>query len=188
MRGFLRGATVLLVMALVWIAWEGRTAHGRDLKAQENTPYKPIVSIGGEALERDDFFSSIVDLHLDESNDIHVMDGQERRLSVFDLKGKLKARFALPKGEGPGEYSKPKCFAYDGSRYAIGDMNLKRITLVDQSGKYLSGFRVDEQPGRIQIYQGRLYLSGVFDYSKDRVHVYDLETKKKIASNARRTR
>ena len=141
-----------------------------------------VVTIGSDKLESDDFFATITDLHIDESNEIHVMDGQERRLARFDLKGNLKGKFLLPQGEGPGEYSRPKCFTFDGSRYAIGDMNLKRITVLDQSGKYLSSFRVEEQPGHIQIYENRLFLSGLFDYSKNRVHIYDLGTQKKIAS------
>ena len=174
--------TPIVVVCLLGSKVGIRTAKSQESILDIKTKITNIVNIGSDKLESDDFFGAIVDVHLDDSNNIYVMDGIERFIAKFDLRGNLIGKFPLPKGEGPGEYLRPKCFTFDGTRFAIGDINLMRVTILDQRGKYLNSFRVEERPGDIELYGNHLFLSGLFDYSNNRVHVYDIGTKKKILS------
>jgi len=155
-----------------------RSGFNLDVKSK----IKNIINIGSDILENDDFFGSINDVHLDDNNNIYLMDAKERFIAEYDLKGKLICKITLPKGEGPGEYSRPNSFCFDGRRFVIADFSLMRVTLLDRNGKYLDSFHLDEQPGKIELHENRLYLTSSFDYSEKRVHVYDVITKKKILS------
>jgi hypothetical protein len=61
-------------------------------------------------------------------------------------------------------------------------MKLMRISVLDKEGVYISSFKTEELPARIEIDHEKLYLTAAFDFGEKRIHVYGLNKGNKIRS------
>lgn len=83
------------------------------------------------------------DVKVAENGDIYVLDWRDALILVYDRDGKY-VRTAAHRGRGPGEFEIPAYFDFlsDG-RMVLFDAKNRQISILDQEGAYVSGFKVE---------------------------------------------
>jgi len=146
---------------------------------------KNILNVGSDNLyDENHFFGMIADIRIDDNDIIYVLDGREFNIRLFNMTGSLIKKIALVQGQGPGEYQRPKCMAISKDRIIIGDPDNMRVSIMDGDGKFVESIRTEIMPGEIEVSHDKLYIVGYFDFSKNRVHVYDLKKGQMVRSFA----
>ncbi len=117
----------------------------------EASPYRPVRlelsgTIGSE--DEDDYFFAIIrGIEVDAEDNVVVFDGILRNIRVFSPDGELLRSYALPDGEGPGEFQRASTFSLSSNkeRVYVYDMINRRITVLDYATfGYLNSFSLSE--------------------------------------------
>ncbi|MFQ6069785.1 MAG: NHL repeat-containing protein [Candidatus Aminicenantales bacterium] len=156
-----------------------------SLEGQTKVRFVQELSIGTDDFNNENFYFSLIsDFKVDKKNRIYVLDGKSFNIKIFSPDGEFISSFELKKGQGPGEFSKPKCLAVDNdSNIYIGDMDLMKISIFDFDGKLIKTFKTEERPAQLALdNEKNIYLTGFFDYSKKRIHKYNIQSMKKVSS------
>jgi hypothetical protein len=101
------------------------------------------VSIGETGTAEGYIFNKPQWLRVDRTGRIYVMDWGDVCIKVFEPDGRL-LRTIGRKGQGPGEFDIPAWFDLAPDRkIAIMDGRNSRVTVFDEEGRHLGGFRVE---------------------------------------------
>lgn len=85
-------------------------------------------------------FSRIRGVEVNGDGLIHVLEGQELRVRVYDDSGRI-VRVLGGQGEGPGEFQSAYRFGFIGDTAWVYDLGLSRITLFGPEGDFLRTIR-----------------------------------------------
>ena len=116
---------------------------------------KELLRIGSEDLANDPYvFSGINDLRIDAADNVYALDRKEFMIKVFSPTGKYIKTYELKKGQGPGEFQRPLGFdiAPNGDLF-IADSNSRRITAIDQTGRFVGAMTLRAIPESIAVDQ-----------------------------------
>jgi 6-bladed beta-propeller len=172
-------AVVLAAVALTGCAKKGKTsAAAYPVKIETVDGVKTILNpafpkdgviryalqddltIGGEGGGAESVLNRPQFLDVDAQGDIYVLDWGDVEFKVFAPDGRLLRTFGK-KGQGPGEFDIPAYFALaaDGRIFLLSGRQYQVITL-DNTGKYLSSFRLDGFCDGLGVdRQNRIYYS-----------------------------
>lgn len=124
------------------------------------------LSIGAIEGDPNYQFSWIRHVEVDEAGNIYVLDGQARRLMIYDRDG-VFLRAIGRQGEGPGEFENPARLVWKGDTLVVWDYQLRRLTYFDQGGELLRDERLDlpfffselvfRPDGRLWVQRGPMY-------------------------------
>lgn len=142
---------------------------------------KPIMSIGSDDIDKENYvFGIISDIAIDHDGCIYVLDGYNYRVQKFSHNGRFLASFGKGKGEGPGEFVRPKRIAIDSlKRLYVTDMRQFRITVFDSTGEIIATIPTSTMPYQIVVGQeGQIYITSFLDFEGPRVNKYLLFSKR----------
>ncbi len=118
-----------------------------------NNPAEPIhagddawrleedLSIGVLEGDPDYQFASIADIEVSDDDLIYVLDGQEKRIAIYEPNGAFVSQFGR-EGEGPGEFKNPNRLTWKGDTLVVWDWRLRRLSYFDLLGNLIR----DERP------------------------------------------
>lgn len=111
---------------------------------------KLIWELGGEVIEDEEqAFYIPVDIAIDRKGYIYVLDQGNNRIQLFNSNRKYIKTIGRA-GKGPGEFAEPINFAfYYNNSLIISDFSNRRIQIIDSTGHYLGGFKLDRFAGEI---------------------------------------
>ncbi len=144
---------------------------------------KPIISIGCDDIDKENYvFGIISDLAIDHDECIYVLDGYNYRVQKFSHNGRFLASFGKGKGEGPGEFLRPKRIAVDSlKRLYVTDMRQFRITVFDSTGEIIATIPTLTMPYQIGVGQeGQIYITSFLNFEEQRVSKYSLISKRRL--------
>jgi len=135
------------------VAWQGTvdTVAGVEVVANPAEPMhggadawrlEEELNIGVIEGDPDYQFGAISDLVVDESGDIYVLDGQARRVMVYDSAGTFLRAFGR-QGEGPGEFEAPATMVWKADTLVVWDWRLQRLSYFDRDGALLRDQRLE---------------------------------------------
>lgn len=85
-------------------------------------------------------FGSIRDIEVGDDGLIYVIDGQAKRVAIYDPTGAFVAAFGR-EGEGPGEFQNPGRMTWKGDTLVIWDWRLRRLSYFDRLGNLIRDHR-----------------------------------------------
>ncbi|MFX0141748.1 MAG: NHL repeat-containing protein, partial [Candidatus Hodarchaeota archaeon] len=111
---------------------------------------KLIWELGGEVIEDEEqAFYIPVDIAIDRKGYIYVLDQGNNRIQLFNSNRKYIKTIGRA-GKGPGEFAEPRDFAfYCNNSLIISDFSNRRIQIIDSTGQYIGGFKLDRFVGEI---------------------------------------
>ncbi|MCP2604707.1 NHL repeat-containing protein [Candidatus Aminicenantes bacterium AH-873-B07] len=148
-------------------------------KNKKKVVFKLQLIIGSDDLDKEEYvFGMISDVKVDQDGCIYVLDSTNFRVQKFSPKGKFLKSFGGRKGNGPGEFLRPKRIALDFHKNLyVADVYQSRITVFNQKGEIIKTIKTKVQPADIAIGRNwEFYITGFFDFSNFRVYKYDLLT------------
>ncbi|MGH7447575.1 MAG: 6-bladed beta-propeller [Longimicrobiales bacterium] len=107
----------------------------------------PVFTVGTVDGRDWEMFSGIRSVAFDRSDNLYLLDGQNRRVVVFDANGKFVRQFGR-KGGGPGELQAPLAMdiASDGS-VVVSDLGNRAFIVFRPDGEYVRNIPFDEELG-----------------------------------------
>lgn len=138
-----------------------------------------LFDIGGDG-PMDKRLKSPVGLALDRSGRLHVLDGQNKQVHIYDPDGRFLKRFPLTRGV-PGDALKPRGIAVDSAGHIyVADSVNNNILIFGPDGTYLRTWgKTGNLAGDFWAPQGlfiddrdRIYIS---DQTNGRVQVYQFQ-------------
>lgn len=104
---------------------------------------------------------------------IYLLDQTSTAILKMDHAGKVHAQHKA-KGQGPGEFSIPRCIAVTEDKVFVGD--LRKMHVFDKNFQFLDAYSLTNNPQDIEYHQGKLYLSITsFPVGEHAVRVYDMD-------------
>lgn len=102
------------------------------------------LSIGGDVDEENYIFHRPQDLKVGKDGTIYVMDRGDSTFKLYDQGGQFIRRIG-GKGQGPNEFGQLMYFSLGSgeSIYVLDSVN-HRVAVLNKSGEYLGGFRIEE--------------------------------------------
>jgi len=126
------------------------------------------LSLDLEINESDNLvFYQLIDIATDSENNIYVLDRKEKRIYLFDEKGKFIKTMGRG-GAGPGEFSGPKSIYIDSKKLIyVLDSGNNRVEIFRPEGSFIKSIKIVNFPtgGSINIVVDKdrnLYISGFF--------------------------
>ncbi|MBC8359502.1 MAG: 6-bladed beta-propeller [Candidatus Aminicenantes bacterium] len=112
---------------------------------------KEELTIGeGEADE--EMFSAISSVVVDDDGNIYMLDGEEKKVKVFDREGKFIREFGK-QGQGPGEFSLPILIQFSNKgELVVEDPLNARIAFFTTEGKFLKNLSTAKALGLALIF------------------------------------
>lgn len=96
----------------------------------------PEMVLDGASLPKDVLFVGPVDVAMDNSGHIFVLDFSDNNIKKFDNSGRFIKTIGR-KGQGPGEFNMPLSFALAKDRLAVWDMGNQRICTLTLEGELI---------------------------------------------------
>ncbi|NQT80602.1 MAG: 6-bladed beta-propeller [Candidatus Aminicenantes bacterium] len=91
----------------------------------------------GEGEAEEEMFSAISSVVVDDDGNIYMLDGEEKKVKVFDPEGKFVREFGK-QGQGPGEFSLPILIQFSNKgELVVEDPLNARIAFFTTEGKFL---------------------------------------------------
>ena len=91
----------MLLLALTAMACQSRTVVENE--SVPETTLTAVLELGGQYGEPDYVFSHPWDVEVDEEDNLHVLDGDNHRIMVYDSGGQFLRQIGSA-GSGPGEF------------------------------------------------------------------------------------
>ena len=153
MRCMKRKRTLCLLCAVFLILSLVVTSEESEIKYVRN-PSNPLygeltllliedLSIGGEEDEKSSFYKG-VDLAVDDTENIYVLDKGNCRVQKYDLRGNYLRSFGR-KGQGPGEFLSPTTICLLNGKLLAYDIDQSRISIFGQQGELIGSLPLREK-------------------------------------------
>jgi len=163
MNSFIRALIIALISEALLFSlacskqdanWTGKTYEEDGVVVVKN-PSKPIyegnpcsfeleVSIGNNTRSKDDSFTEIGSIAVDENENIYVSDIKESHIKVFNQRGTY-LRTIGKKGQGPGEFDYITRIELNReSQLVVFDGNTRRISFFTPDGKLIANLSTKE--------------------------------------------
>lgn len=148
---------VFLVPSIILLACTGEAPGRRDASAGLVAPVVELGDLSCPSAERmhlelmgtygsvdgEGYLGTVTDLAVVPSGEIHVLDGTNFRISVFDAESRFVRTYAR-EGEGPGELRRPRSIdALSDGRTAVGDIGPPRVSVFGEDGSLDSELRLE---------------------------------------------
>lgn len=149
------------------------TESGRNYKSIK---FDQKLRIGSDDFEREEYmFGIISDIKIDKDGYIYVLDSPNFRIQKYSPEGKFISSYGKGKGQGPGEFLRPKCIAVDlKNNLYVADMNQCRITVFSPKGKIIKTINTKVQPADIAIGKNEeIFITAFFDFGNYRIYQYN---------------
>ena len=148
------------------------TNEGAGVDAKTAESLRPVWTVGDQPSETPFTYASSIDF--DAAGNVYVLDMREQKISRLGPDGRLLQRFG-GRGEGPGQLSKSRRFAFVDGRLYVANKGNGRIEVLGPSGEVFPSIKVKEveQPAEINWANGRFYLSKPFVPNGSFVYAYD---------------
>lgn len=128
--------------ALVLLALAAPSLHAQStvrLPAADRAlaaPGAPLFSVGVENGREHETFARVAGVAFDAQNNLYVLDGGNRRLQVFDARGR-HLRTVGRAGQGPGEFIAPlQVVVAQGGRIVVSDLGRRSFAVFSAEGRY----------------------------------------------------
>ncbi len=108
--------------------------------------FVPVVTITDESMARKAFFSSLMDIALDEQGNLYACDIKESNIKKFDATGSFLGTIGRP-GQGPGEFKGPWEVEWSKGGLYVREMGNMRISILDGNDNFAKSVRVDMSGG-----------------------------------------
>jgi len=133
--------------------------------------FQPELTIGENTEIDGAWFSSLNDFYVDEQGRIYCVDGNDKKIKMFDESGKPLFQFGQ-KGQGPGEFSFPNAIVIsrDGEIY-VSDLGHRNISKFTTGGKFISSVKIGMPVVRL----------GVFDSGNLLVEIARIDRRQEIS-------
>jgi hypothetical protein len=145
-------------------AWAGKVTTVDGVKTVSN-PSKGYAApatvklpelwrVGGDSEDEEDLFGVIVDIDIDATGEVYLLDSQLSEVKVYSKEGEY-VRSLGREGEGPGEFRRPVAmFFTDDGKVAVVQMMPGKIVLLGKDGKPAGDFPLPPAPdGGFQLVQ-----------------------------------
>ena len=164
-------ALVLVVAIVVVISarahageWTGKVTTANGVKTVVN-PAKGYAApatvklpelwrVGGDSEDEADLFGVIVDIDIDATGEVYLLDSQLSEVKIYSKDGEF-LRSIGREGEGPGEFRRPvSMFFTQDNKVAVVQMMPGKIVLLNKDGKPAGDFPLPPAPdGGFQLVQ-----------------------------------
>jgi hypothetical protein len=99
-------------------------------------PGAPLFSVGAEEGAEHETFGRVAGVAFDAQNNLYVLDGGNRRVVVFDARGRHVRTIGRP-GAGPGEFIAPlQVVVAQGGRVVVSDLGRRGFSVFAPDGRY----------------------------------------------------
>lgn len=135
---------------------------------------KTIISEANFNTQDSLFFANVRDLCISEKGDIYLLDSGNKFILKFDSNGKLKKKFELKLGRGPGEFINPNSIFVDSSEFIyITDRDAKKLIILDDQGNFHSDVILKMMPAQVSAFDpNNVFLVGFrFTYKDENIIV-----------------
>jgi hypothetical protein len=102
----------------------------------------PEVTITEESMAGKDFFSSVMDIALDEQGSLYACDFKENNIKKFNTNGSFLGTIGRP-GQGPGEFNGPIEVEWSKGQLYIRELMNMRVSILDSSGQFVKSCPID---------------------------------------------
>ncbi len=122
------------------------TVHNPAHPLRDTCPWQYVedLVISNEMADPETSFVYVGDLAADSEGNIYVADPRQKRVQVFDPRGRYLRSIGKP-GEGPGEFSRPGSIRLDSAGHLmIYDYQLRRVSWFDRSGHFLRSVALEK--------------------------------------------
>jgi len=104
------------------------------------------------------FISVIWDVCIDSSGNVYILDSKDYSVKKFDINGNFIRKFGK-QGKGPSEFILPTIIRYSHNKISVYDHALKRFSIFNLNGKYLSTHNISDFVDDFQINKsGEYYI------------------------------
>jgi len=145
-------------------------------RAEKSTfALKEDLSIGVEGGDENLLFGSVADIGLDAAGNIYVLDWENRRVQVFDPKGKFLRSIVGKQGQGPEEIAMLGGAAVSPAGIiAVLDRGGNKVLILGPDGEFRRFFKLDFQASYLGCLEGdRIVVLGL---NKGKIlHLFDAE-------------
>jgi hypothetical protein len=133
-RAVMGAGAVLSFLALIVLLCPAGQGSLAEIYKTGKVKFVPEMVIDGRSLPEGVLFVGPVDIALDPSGRIFVLDFQDHNIKTFDASGKF-LKVIGRKGQGPGEFSMPLSFAFAKDRLAVWDQSRRDIGLIREAAE-----------------------------------------------------
>jgi len=142
--------------------------------------FQEVLRIGSDKLDEENYiFGIISDIKVDKEGFIYVLDSANYRIQKFSPKGLFITSYGNGKGEGPGQFLRPKSIALDDKmNLYVADTNLFRITVFDPQGKVIKTIRTESMPANLSVKNDYLFLIFFFHEENFLIYRYNVVNEK----------
>jgi hypothetical protein len=120
-----------------------------DIYRTGKVRFVPEMVIDGQSLPEGVLFVGPVDIALDPSGHVFILDFQDQNIKTFDASGRF-LKVIGRKGQGPGEFNMPLSFAFAKDRLAVWDMGNRRLCVLTPEGELFKAEGISGLSGRPQ--------------------------------------
>lgn len=131
---------------------------------------KPIICSGNtifneifiydKSVELDNVFG-ILDLKVDKNGRFFVIGRGEENVKIFSQRGDI-IKVIGRKGEGPGEFTFPRCISVkESGEFCVGDMLTRRVSFFNSEGKFVNSIVCPSVIARMVWLNSKLIISGI---------------------------
>lgn len=131
----------------------------------------PEVTITDASMAGKAFFSSVMDIALDEQGRLYVCDYREGNIKMFDDAGAFLGTIGRP-GQGPGEFGNPSEIEWSKGRLYVRELTNMRVSILDGNGHFMKSVPIDISGGN--WWKMRALPNGRLLVQKEKVNREDL--------------
>lgn len=149
--------------------------------------FTPKLTIGTDDYDKENYiFGGISDIETDDEGNIYISDYINCRVQKYSPTGEYLFTFGNGKGQGPGQFQRPRYIALDSKRnlYVV-DINQSKVLIFDSSGRFDREIITQNRPGKIALGKDSMFLTTWLNKADDSVVEYDLSSGKKIRTLCR---
>lgn len=133
--------------------------------------FVPEITITDESMAGKAFFSSVMDIALDDQGNLYVCDYREGNIKKFDAAGAFLGTIGRP-GQGPGEFGNPNNIEWSKGRLYVQELTNMRVSILDGNGHFVKSAPIDMFGGN--WWEMRALPDGRFLVQKEKVDRQDL--------------
>ena len=146
-KAALKAGAVLLFFTLAVLSSPAERESLAEIYRSGKVRLVPELVIEGRSLPEGILFVGPVDISVDPSGRIFVLDLQDHNIKIFDSSGKFQKALGR-KGQGPGDFNMPLSFAFVKDRLAVWDMGNRRLCVLTPEGEFVKAREISGLSGR----------------------------------------